>query len=269
MAVTVKGPGFPLVIVANDDDDISMELDGYDMLSTGIKEGVGYIAPCAGGYYNFGTTPGSAGYGVRDSSGTVQVKASGGSWSDLAAVSAAALPLAGGGTVTGNVKVVGTLTADATTLKTLACTGTASVTGVTTLGASLKMMGTTGGLTRTFAEAASSAMSGNSATIPVAVPSGVVVRACQLKVDTLITASVGVSWSATYSGSALSACTITTGQAFAAGTTVGTFLNHATLSAAPYVTTQIQNIVITPNAGYFTAGVVRAVVYYDQITAMT
>ena len=37
----------------------------------------------ASGYYNFGTTNGSAGYGFRDNAGVVEVKSSGGSWASI------------------------------------------------------------------------------------------------------------------------------------------------------------------------------------------
>jgi hypothetical protein len=40
----------------------------------------GNVATAANGYYNFGTALGSAGYGLRDSNGTLQYKNSGGSW---------------------------------------------------------------------------------------------------------------------------------------------------------------------------------------------
>jgi hypothetical protein len=40
----------------------------------------GYIAVPASGYYNFGATTGTSGYGVRDNGGTVEIKNSGGSW---------------------------------------------------------------------------------------------------------------------------------------------------------------------------------------------
>ena len=37
----------------------------------------------ASGYINFGTTKGTGGYGLRDNSGTLQFKNSGGDWADL------------------------------------------------------------------------------------------------------------------------------------------------------------------------------------------
>lgn len=34
-------------------------------------------------YFNFGTTPGSSGYGIRDNAGTMELKNSGGSWTSI------------------------------------------------------------------------------------------------------------------------------------------------------------------------------------------
>lgn len=49
----------------------------------------------AGSYLNFGVTAGSAGYGFRDSSGTLEFKNSGGSWQDLQSVVITYLTLGG------------------------------------------------------------------------------------------------------------------------------------------------------------------------------
>ncbi len=47
----------------------------------------------ASGYLNFGTTAGESGYGIRDNSGTIEYKASGGSWAAIGS---------GGGSLTGS-----------------------------------------------------------------------------------------------------------------------------------------------------------------------
>ena len=44
---------------------------------------VGNISINAGGYLNFGTTDGTSGYGIKDNSGTVQAKNSGGGWVNI------------------------------------------------------------------------------------------------------------------------------------------------------------------------------------------
>src|SRR5262249_16067506 len=44
----------------------------------------GYIGEQASGYFNFGSTTGSSGYGIRDNSGTIECKNSGGSWAAYA-----------------------------------------------------------------------------------------------------------------------------------------------------------------------------------------
>jgi len=55
--------------------------------SDGVVESIissdGNIAAAANGYYNFGTTLGSTGYGFRDNGATVQYKNSGGAWANI------------------------------------------------------------------------------------------------------------------------------------------------------------------------------------------
>lgn len=43
----------------------------------------GNIGIAAGGYFNFGATSGTTGYGIRDNAGVIEVKNSGGSWLPL------------------------------------------------------------------------------------------------------------------------------------------------------------------------------------------
>ena len=53
-------------------------------------------------YLNFGTTPGSTGYGIRNTSGTLEFKNSGGSWESLATVISNYISLAGQWTTSGS-----------------------------------------------------------------------------------------------------------------------------------------------------------------------
>jgi hypothetical protein len=88
-------------------------------------------------------------------------------------------------------------------------------------------------------------------TIDLNAPAGAVVQYVQMRVDVLLVSATGVSWSAALSGG--SSSTITTGQAFAQNTKV------STMFASP-VLTGTTDIVVTPNAGDLTAGVITAYV---------
>jgi hypothetical protein len=69
----------------------------------------------ASGYSNFGTTAGTGGYGIRDNSGTIQFKSSGGSWTNLGTAADLTTNNALGATsshlhqITGTLAVSGTL----------------------------------------------------------------------------------------------------------------------------------------------------------------
>ena len=122
--------------------------------------------------------------------------------------------------------------------------------------------GTTGGLVIKAAEAAAT-LTGATTDIAVAVPSGAVILGTQLRVDTLITSAAAVSWSAAFiTGSTAS---IASAQAFTKNTKVNTAYNANGASA---ITSATPNIRITPNEGTFTAGNIRAIVYYLTFDTM-
>jgi len=122
------------------------------------------------------------------------------------------------------------------------------------------VLGTIGRLTRTYSEATSGALSGASGSIAVNVPSVARILGVQLRVDTLIASAAATSWSADYVNTPTTA--IASGQAFTKNTKVNA------IHSAYEITTGTVTITITPNTGTFTAGVVRAVVYYETIAVM-
>jgi hypothetical protein len=65
------------------DDNIWVERFG-SYVEVVWSEGRNVLIKGTSKYLNFGTVSGSSGYGVRDNSGTIQVKNSGGSWSNIA-----------------------------------------------------------------------------------------------------------------------------------------------------------------------------------------
>jgi hypothetical protein len=137
---------------------------------------------------------------------------------------------------TGEVKVVGALTKKSST----ATTG--------------------GGLRRTLSETTSGTLSGATGTIAVNVPTGARIHGIQLRVDTAVTSDTGVSWSAVYVNTPTAA--ICTGQAFTKDTKFNAV--HPTYE----ITTGTVTITVAPNAGTFTGGVIRAVVYYEDEIAL-
>ena len=114
-----------------------------------------------------------------------------------------------------------------------------------------------GGFTRQLAEAVSAALSGASGSIAVNVPSGARILGLQLRVDTLIESATGTSWTAVYVNTPTTAICAT--QAFTKNT------KFNAVHPAYEITTGTVTITITPNTGTFTAGVVRAIVYYEAI----
>jgi len=121
-----------------------------------------------------------------------------------------------------------------------------------------------GGYMKTFTDTICTALSGASGSIPVNVPIGAKLLGVQLRVDVAITSGDGAtSWTAAYAtGSTQS---ITTGQAFTKNTKVNKMFDP---NVATPITTGTTTITITPNSGTFSAGVVRAVCYYETFTAM-
>jgi len=120
---------------------------------------------------------------------------------------------------------------------------------------------TGGGIRRTLVEATSGALSGATGSIAVNVPSGARIHGIQLRVDTAITSDTGVSWSAAYVNTPTTA--ICSGQAFAKNT------KFDAVHPAYEVATGTVTITVAPNAGNFTAGVIRAVVYYEDLVALS
>lgn len=120
--------------------------------------------------------------------------------------------------------------------------------------------GTTGGLSRRLSEKTVT-LAGATGSIAVNVPSGARILATQLRVDTLITSGDGgTTWKADFVNTPTTA--ICTAQAFAKNT------KFNAIHPAYEVTTGVVTITITPDAGTFSAGVIRAIVYYEDITAM-
>jgi hypothetical protein len=122
---------------------------------------------------------------------------------------------------------------------------------------------TKGGLYLTTAEATAT-LSGSSTTTTLSIPGGVKLVCAQLQVETAVTSAVGVSWSAAYAGGSTAAIAAT--QAFTKNTEVVTFFDS---NAATDITSTTTNIAITPNAGTFSGGVIRAIVHYYTVVAMT
>lgn len=126
--------------------------------------------------------------------------------------------------------------------------------------ASIGIAGTTGGLVRRFSEQTVT-LAGASGSILVNVPAGTRILATQLRVDTLITSGDGgASWKADFVNTPTTA--ICTGQAFAKNT------KFNAIHPAYEITTGVVTITITPDAGTFSAGAIRAIVYFEDITAM-
>lgn len=117
-----------------------------------------------------------------------------------------------------------------------------------------------GGLALGVLNASTATMSGASVTLTINVPAGARLDAVQLRVDTAVTSGTGTSWSAAFSGG--STTSIATGQAFAKSTKVNTIL------AGTEITTGTTQIVITPNTGTFTGGVIQAQVFYRSLATL-
>lgn len=115
-----------------------------------------------------------------------------------------------------------------------------------------------GGKAQITAEAIAT-LSGVGTVITLGIPAGAKIHGAQFRVDTLITSAVGVSWSGAFHGGSTTA--LVSGQAFTKNT-------KASALIVDEITTNTTNIAITPNAGTFSAGVIRAVAYYEKIIPM-
>lgn len=123
-----------------------------------------------------------------------------------------------------------------------------------------------GGLTKTAVEVASASLSGATGVIAVNIPVGAKILGVQLRVDTLITSGDGgTTWSAVYSGGA-AAQAIGSGLAFTKNTKLNKMFDPN--ANTPLVTSSVGTITVAPNSGTFSVGIVRAIVYYEDFTAM-
>ena len=123
--------------------------------------------------------------------------------------------------------------------------------------------GTTGAWVTKISETTAT-LSGATTDIDVDVPTGAVLIGTQLRVDTLIASGDGAtSWEALYKTGATQA--ITTAQAFTKNTKVNTPFDA---NAATAITSNVTKITINPNSNTFSAGVIRAITYYQEFEAM-
>jgi hypothetical protein len=120
--------------------------------------------------------------------------------------------------------------------------------------------GTTGGYARRLTEVLAT-LSGASTTIAIpGIFANTKILGVQLRVDDLITfGGGGATWSAAFSGGSFTALALA--QLPAKNTKANKMLVGEVASAAV-------NIVVTPNAGTFSGGNLRAIVYYEQLDAM-
>lgn len=121
---------------------------------------------------------------------------------------------------------------------------------------------TGGGLVKKMAEAVSGALSGAGGTITLNIPEGAILIAVQLRVNTLVEISGGITWNAAYSGGSTQAIVV------AAALAKNTKVNKGySANADEAETSGVTNITITPTTGLFDAGDILAVAtYYDFIT---
>ena len=126
--------------------------------------------------------------------------------------------------------------------------------------------GTTGGFNRQVAEAAGTATAATTFDIQVNVPTGSRILGCQLRVDTALTSSDGgTTWTAAYLTGATQQ--IGAGLAFAQDTKHSQMFDA---NAATDIASGEVDIRVTCDAAktFIAGGVVRAIVYYENFTAM-
>jgi hypothetical protein len=114
-----------------------------------------------------------------------------------------------------------------------------------------------GSITR-YASTASATLSGASTDIEVDIPSGAKIISCALNVDITITGSGASAWDAAYTGGASQS--IASSKAFTQNTKQTTPFD---VNAATDIASAETDVRITPDAGTFTGGSIRAVVIYD------
>jgi hypothetical protein len=143
-------------------------------------------------------------------------------------------------------------------------TGATAITGAVTLATTQNFTGASGSnLAIKTKTATITGMSGGTASSASFIPAGCVVLGFALRVTTLITAETGVSFSI---GDGSDVDKWGTGIAFAANTTV---IATGWVAGAPTHYASAANLVLTPNAGTFSAGAVRLVLWYYDVTAPT
>ena len=118
-----------------------------------------------------------------------------------------------------------------------------------------------GGYKRMYSDVASAALSGATGTIQVNVPTGSRLLGCQLRVDTLVAGPF--AWNAAYVTGAT--------QAIGAGINVTKNTKVSTMfdcfAATPIASAEV-DVLVTAVGGDFTAGVIRAIVYYETFITM-
>jgi hypothetical protein len=128
----------------------------------------------------------------------------------------------------------------------------------------LLRLGDVGRLTLKYVSASKTFAGGATEVIATQVPSGVKIVGCQLRNDTLLVATTGVSYSAAYStGSTQS---IGSGIAFTKNTKTNKMFDS---NGATDITSDLTDITLTPDAGTLDTGTVTAIVYYYELTSMT
>lgn len=122
-----------------------------------------------------------------------------------------------------------------------------------------------GGLKLLRAEATSGALAGAGGTIEVNIPVGARVHSAQLRVDTAITGDGGYAlWQAQYAGGSVTQLIVGAGTNTKNDKFNTMYEPNTTASVADAET----DITLTPVGGNFTAGVIRAIVYYWDFIAM-
>jgi len=131
---------------------------------------------------------------------------------------------------------------------------------------SLTITGTTGAVVLTTAEAVGTATAAKTFDIEVNVPSGVKIVGSQIRVDTALTSSDGgTAFSAAFiDGSTIA---VASAAAFAQNTKVNTLFNE---NASTLITSAETDITVTCDSSktFIAGGQVRAIIYYQQLTAM-
>ena len=122
---------------------------------------------------------------------------------------------------------------------------------------SMAIKGTTGGYNRRLVEAVTATLAtGSTAIITLGIPAASNILGAQLRVDTKITGAT--TWSAAFSGGNTAAICAT--EATAQNTKVNSFSGG--------LATGTTNITITATGPNFTAGVIRAIAYYEDFVTM-